>query len=135
MRIGLRKKAPGEIEYGLIYGTIAFLGLLAARILPMARLVPSCPFHRMTGLPCPTCGGTRAAVLLSHGDVSAALSMNPLVVVAFLGALLFFIRSLVAHAFGLPRVTVDLAAPEKNALRCAAVLVVLAQWVYLSFSL
>jgi hypothetical protein len=135
MRIGLRQRVPGEIEYGLIYGTIAILGLLAVRILPVSRLAPSCPFHRMTGLPCPTCGGTRAAVLLSGGNVSAALSLNPLVTVAFLGVLLFFFHSLAVHAFGLPRVTADLTSPEKNALRAAAVLAVLAQWVYLSFSL
>ncbi|EME18781.1 DUF2752 domain-containing protein [Rhodococcus triatomae] len=44
-----------------------------------------CPFHALTGLWCPGCGGMRAAHDLLHGDLSASLSSNvfvaPLVVV------------------------------------------------------
>lgn len=40
-----------------------------------------CPFHRMTGYPCPTCGGTRATFALARGDVFGALTLNPLVTV------------------------------------------------------
>jgi hypothetical protein len=40
-----------------------------------------CPFRRVTGLPCPFCGGTRAAASLAHGDVIASIRWNPLVAV------------------------------------------------------
>ena len=39
---------------------------------------PFCPFHKITGIPCPGCGGTRAARLLLAGDLKAAILMNPL---------------------------------------------------------
>jgi Protein of unknown function (DUF2752) len=35
-----------------------------------------CPFLALTGLPCPACGGLRAANDLLHGRVEAALSSN-----------------------------------------------------------
>lgn len=45
-------------------------------------ILPSCPFHALTGLFCPGCGTTRALHALLHGDFALALGMNPLAVVA-----------------------------------------------------
>lgn len=36
-----------------------------------------CPFRLVTGWPCPSCGATRAVLLLLRGEVSAAFLMNP----------------------------------------------------------
>lgn len=35
-----------------------------------------CPLFRVTGVACPSCGGTRAGLYLMAGDISTALSMN-----------------------------------------------------------
>lgn len=43
---------------------------------------PVCLFHTVTGVPCPSCGTTRAALLLLKGQVGASLAKNPLGVVA-----------------------------------------------------
>ena len=50
-----------------------------------------CPFHALTGLYCPGCGGLRAVNDLTHGDLAAAASSNllfvaliPLIVVVWL---------------------------------------------------
>ncbi len=45
-------------------------------------LLPPCPFLSLTGLYCPGCGSTRCLHALAHLDLSAALSMNPLLVLA-----------------------------------------------------
>ena len=37
-----------------------------------------CLFHKMTGLPCALCGGTRAACSLLHGNFHRAFTLNPL---------------------------------------------------------
>jgi Protein of unknown function (DUF2752) len=39
-----------------------------------------CPFHLLTGLYCPGCGGLRAVHDLTHGNVGDALSSNLIVV-------------------------------------------------------
>ena len=65
-------------------GIIVLLGALA--ILPPLQQgsfkIPGCFFHKMTGLPCPLCGGTRAARALLHGDIPRALALNPLSLIA-----------------------------------------------------
>ena len=42
---------------------------------------PLCLFRAVTGVPCPLCGGTTAAVAIGHLDVPAALTANPFAVV------------------------------------------------------
>lgn len=44
--------------------------------------VPRCPFHVLTGLDCPACGGQRALHSLLHGKVSDALRFNVFLVVS-----------------------------------------------------
>lgn len=75
---------------------LAVAGLAVAS--PAARLVadwlqhqPSlCPLQRFVGIPCPSCGGTRAGLYLLGGDPVSAFAANPGVTAAALtlGALL-----------------------------------------------
>ncbi len=48
----------------------------------------ACPFKSMSGLPCPTCGLTRAALALSRGEVVHALTTYPLQSLLWLGFVL-----------------------------------------------
>jgi hypothetical protein len=48
----------------------------------LAPFAPACPLRAWTGIPCLTCGGTRAKVALAGGDVFAAFAANPLVTLA-----------------------------------------------------
>lgn len=49
-----------------------------------ARGYLPCLFHRFTGLLCPGCGGQRAAHLLLHGELAAALRSNVFAVAVIL---------------------------------------------------
>lgn len=49
----------------------------------LARLLISCPFKKITGLPCPTCGATRAALALARFDFAGALLHYPLMTLAW----------------------------------------------------
>ncbi len=44
----------------------------------VAGLPWRCPFLALTGIPCPTCGMTRAIRLALHGDFAGATRMHPL---------------------------------------------------------
>ncbi len=62
-------------------------GLVAYAVLIMetdGNAAPLCSFKRLTGTPCPTCGGTRAALRLADGDVLGAFLFNPLLFVTLL---------------------------------------------------
>ncbi len=54
--------------------------LVMANLHVPGRPATLCPFRALTGLPCPFCGGTTAAVKLGHFDAVGALRANPVVV-------------------------------------------------------
>ena len=45
----------------------------------------TCSFHQQLGLPCPTCGVTRAIVLTLHGEFASAFALFPAAPIAVLG--------------------------------------------------
>ena len=84
---------------------VLLVGLTLVPLAPPLALpgLPTCAFKSATGLPCPFCGGTRAAQALLRGEFSRALYLNVAAlpaVVAFVAAALvlgweaFFGRSL-----------------------------------------
>ena len=135
MQILLNKRAPRQIEFGIIFGGIVLLALLAGRFLPVLALAPSCAFKALTGVPCPTCASTRSIVYLSHGDVASAFFMNPLVLAGALAALVYLFYSLFTLFFDVPRIVVALSGEEKDRIRALAVLLILANWLYLIITL
>lgn len=58
-----------------------------------AGFFPSCPYVALTGHWCPGCGGLRAVHELAHGDVAAALGMNPVVVLLIIPAILLLLAA------------------------------------------
>jgi uncharacterized protein DUF2752 len=131
MRVFLKKRERGRIEFGIIYGSIALLVLLAVRFSPIASLAPSCAFKGVLGVPCPTCGSTRAVVQLSHGDLFSALAMNPVITLVVVFAVIFFFYSLTALIFHFRRIGFVFTEREKNTVRIAVVLLLLVQWGWL----
>ena len=71
-------------------GVTGLLGLLVARFVPVAKIIPGwgCALRKATGWPCLGCGLTRAADRFAHGNFVGAVDANPLgTVVAALFAL------------------------------------------------
>jgi Protein of unknown function (DUF2752) len=63
---------------------VAAAGVAAAALANLSvpgRPATLCPFRAITGIPCPFCGGTTAAVRIGHFDLLGALRANPVVVV------------------------------------------------------
>jgi Protein of unknown function (DUF2752) len=135
MQVFFKKRSSGQIEFGVIYGGIALLVLCAARLLPILSIAPACAFKGLTGIPCPTCGSTRALLCLSQGKLAAALAMNPLTALVFMAAILYLLYSVVTLAGDLPRVNFLFTDREKNMVRTALVILLFAQWFYLIRSL
>ena len=63
----------------LLGATIPALGLVAGSLLPAARPLPLdlCLLHRLTGIPCLTCGLTRSVCFLLQGDPATSFALHP----------------------------------------------------------
>jgi hypothetical protein len=135
MRISLRKKHPGEIEFGIIFGSLAIMALVAARYLPLMDIMPSCQFKAFTGFPCPTCGTTRSLVDLAKGDLQGSLLMNPVLALGMILAIVWFFYNSIIVLFNTSRFALSLSRPESDAVRVAALAFLLLNWYYLGQSL
>lgn len=60
--------------------------VLASLVANSARGFPPCLFHALTGLPCASCGMTRAFLDLGHGRILSALQHNLASPLVYLGA-------------------------------------------------
>ena len=122
-----RAGAPSVHALGLAGAGAALL--CAAAVVPLG--IFDCPWRAATGVPCPTCGFTRAFHWFVRGEIGAAARASPLGAALALACL--------AHALwtalrccGLPYAP-RLPAPTP-AVRCAAALVILANWAYVALS-
>jgi len=116
---------------GLIFAAIGVVGTLAVGLLHLDRLpFPLCYLKLLTGLPCPTCGSTRALGRLFALDVPGALVMNPVTTLAAFAILLWAAADLVLlpqkRALGL-----ELSPRAGRGLRIAVVVAVVANWAFL----
>lgn len=119
----------GERRLGLFWGAAAISLLLLFPLAPrFAAGLPPCFFHKVTGLPCLTCGGTHAALALLSGDLAGAFRANPLVAAALL---LFVVGGLASGVLALAGR--GLREPERLPpwTRAAVVLVLAANWLWL----
>jgi len=128
IRLVARSSAP---PLGAIFGGIGLLAAAAVGLLRLDRIpLTLCVFKGLTGLPCPTCGSTRALGRLFTLDFAGALAMNPLTtLVAVLVA-----GWAVADLALLPRrraLGLEVPKPFGFALRVGALVLFLANWVYL----
>jgi hypothetical protein len=109
---------------------LGLLGLVGAAF-QLDRLgFPLCVFKATTGLPCFTCGGTRALVRLAHFDVLGAVIMNPLVALGLLAMVPWGIADALLALRGRALV-LEVGPALGRALRIGAVPLLLANWAYL----
>jgi hypothetical protein len=87
---------------------------------------PSCTFRRVTGMPCATCGGTRAALRLFRGDLLGALQLNPLATLITVGVPAWLITAWIRRGTPLIRWT----RARWLWATLALVVVVAANWIY-----
>lgn len=102
--------------------------LLARRGAHLVDLLPPCRFRDLTGVACPTCGGTHAAVELACGRPLGALEANPAVPAAAAALLLWALWAAAAAAWPALRVRPRLGPREQRAARWGAALLILALW-------
>jgi hypothetical protein len=82
MRLEWRRPRAGELDAELIWLCVTVAsGAIGMVWLALQLPVPQCTFRTLTGVPCVTCGATRAAMALMEGNIVGAFWLNPLVFV------------------------------------------------------
>lgn len=133
MQARRRALVPPEIDYELVW-LLASLGAIAALTVWFAARLPTpqCAFHALTGLPCLTCGATRAAYQFLQGHFAASFSFNPLAFVTYCAILAFDLYAVLVLLTCAPRVRVTNFSPtEKRFIRVGVLVLLAGNWLYL----
>ncbi|HEX5323853.1 MAG TPA: DUF2752 domain-containing protein [Capsulimonadaceae bacterium] len=110
----------------------AFLSavLMASVALPMpaqngeiAHVPAFCPFYRLTGLPCPGCGLTRAFVCIGHGHWAQSLHWHPIGWLVYAAFLLLWLHAGLTLVRGRP--LVPHSSRQQTALGAASLAILL----------
>lgn len=133
MTVEWRRLGPGELDHELLWSAVglAGAGLLAiVALTPLAALLV-CPLSTLAGVPCPTCGSTRALFALGEGRWLAAFRFNPLTTVAVTLGLPWLAHGVVASLLRLPRLRLRPGAADRRRLRVLAWLAIAGAWAFL----
>ena len=104
---------------GLVLGSLALSRL-------SGHAVSLCLFKNITTLPRPTCGCTRAAVAMLHGDILLAIRFNPLAIACLAVAFAVLAVRLLASR----RVVLQASKMERKILWAVALLLAAGNWYY-----
>jgi hypothetical protein len=74
------RKRSTPVKLAKRYAAVAAVAVVVGALHIPHRPATLCLFRELTGLPCPFCGGTTAAVRLGHGNLKGALGASPLAV-------------------------------------------------------
>ncbi|WNG39477.1 DUF2752 domain-containing protein [Archangium minus] len=131
MKVSLPK--PNR-TFGLadVLGLVGLVGLLVARYIPVARLIPfwGCALRETTGWPCLGCGLTRVADRVAHFNLAGAWDANPLGTVAALFFALMVVVMLLHLVFAMPIPQLELSPREWHWVRLGAAVVVLLNYAW-----
>jgi hypothetical protein len=120
-----------KFSTGITGLSLLCLAVMLCALLPDS-FQPICLFRHLSGMPCFSCGSTRAAEFLLRGDVGAAFRIQPLATAAFLFAVLYTAYLILVYLFRCPCVRIKGwgRRPRALVLAVGAILIVL-NWCYL----
>lgn len=124
-RADRRWPAVGALPLALLLTWAVLVGVFML-LKPDGSDATLCVFRNVTGVPCPTCGSTRAALAAVHGRPLDALMLNPFVTVA----VIVTAACLVVRIGFARRIELDLA-PRQAAMAWVVFVALLgANWVF-----
>jgi len=90
MELEWRRLRPGEMDHELVWLLVTLAAAGSAALWFWLQFPwPRCSWRALTGLPCVTCGATRAAQAFLHGDFISAWRFNPLITAGFCAVVLY----------------------------------------------
>lgn len=124
-----RNRRLGTVDY---LGLIGLVGLLVARYIPVAKLIPfwGCVLRERTGWPCLGCGLTRAADRFAHFNFEGAWEANPLGTVAAFLFTLAVVVTVLHLVFAVPIPEIRLSPREWKVFQMVMPAILLVNYAY-----
>lgn len=114
----------------LLFNFIILISTLWIWVGDILLFRPFCPFHKLTGIPCPGCGGFRATKAFLQGDFLQSLYINPLSIIFCFSVLLFLILGWIDF-FKQTNLTDSLLKKMSKPAPTAIILVIIfANWIW-----
>lgn len=138
MRLVLQKSDSRKKDAELVLGVLLIpilltLLLLAVLFLPQS-MMPRCNLYQHFGIPCPTCGSSRALQSLFSGDFAEAFRLQPFMIITGICLTAYSIYSYLVIFGKTPTLRiVEITRTNRLLIIAAAVLLVAADWLYLLF--
>ncbi len=131
MRLFRTARRPGDLAIGaLLLGPLSTLPL-AVWVVESGVYSPGvCGLKQLFGVPCLTCGATRATVHLFHGRLFEALKFQPLIIFLYLGLTIWALVSAWA-LFRQVSLRLELTEREDLLLKIAVGGLPVLNWAYL----
>ena len=99
-----RQLRPGELDHERLWLAVSVALFFIGWVLIHSGIpLPKCVWHELTGLPCPSCGGTRCARAIASGSFGTAFLMNPFIFTALLLTAVYDVYAAIILVFRLPR--------------------------------
>jgi hypothetical protein len=131
MNIEIRSRKFYELQVGLAYMAIGFLGWSLAYFVPnLDNMMPLCLFRSMTGIPCPACGATHSGILLSRFYWVEAMSANPLFFSLYMALVIWGFNSVIGLVFG-RNLFLNFSLLEKAWIRRGMIGIILINWIFM----
>jgi len=123
-----RPLTSAERCLAFVWGGVV-LAILAVRpSLPLvATYLPRCALRTITGVPCPTCGATRATVALLDGRLLDSLALNPLLAA---GVLVFLAVGVIAPLWAWRRGSIPVVNSLPVWARVGILAIIVANWIW-----
>jgi hypothetical protein len=131
MRITMRTRQPKELPVGaLILGGLFFMPLAAMMVEGDLISLGRCSVKEILGVPCLTCGSTRATLELVSGQFLSAFLMQPLMISLYVALGIWGVTSFCVFVAGR---SVDLAwtSQESRWIKISMVTLPIVNWWYL----
>ena len=133
MRLQWRRLRPGELDHELIWLLVSVTAAgCAALWLRLGLPWPQCTFLAVTGLPCFTCGATRASLAFLQADFELAWRLNPLIFAGLCALVVFDLYAAAVLITRAPRLRISFTyRPAARVVAAVAVAIAGVNWLYL----
>lgn len=131
MKLWVHARTPGEIPWGALVMLPLFAMPMGGWLVEQGHVdFGVCAMKSTLGIPCLSCGATRATLHLLHAEWADAWAMQPLVMVIYALVALWGGTSLVAFAAN-RSIYLQASRREEWAFKGALVILPLVNWAYL----